>query len=135
MDRISSANLLRALCEDAESIWATWKGGKPMTPRQLATSLGEFGIVSGTVRFGETTAKGYTLDRFADSFSRYLPPAPDAAVTPSQASNDAGYDAGQSRHSATVLPMKELRKSSSDAGCDGVTDSSREPRPVPVGSC
>jgi hypothetical protein len=44
--------------------------------------LRPFGIIPGTVRVGDVTAKGYKLESFEDAFSRYLPPE---AVTSSQA--------------------------------------------------
>ncbi|MES2983733.1 MAG: DUF3631 domain-containing protein [Pseudomonadota bacterium] len=73
--RISTADLLRALCDDTEKPWATYNRGQPMTPRQLAKRLGEYGIHSKTVRIGYDTLKGFDIAQFADAFTRYLSPA------------------------------------------------------------
>ena len=58
-DRISTADLIAALCTDEEKPWATYNRGHAITPRQIANRLKEFGIMSGTIRFGTVTAKGY----------------------------------------------------------------------------
>jgi putative DNA primase/helicase len=71
-DRISSAELIRLLCADEEKPWATYNRNAPITPRQIATRLKEFGIISNTIRIGMITAKGYMKAQFADAFARYL---------------------------------------------------------------
>lgn len=70
---ISTADLLNNLCKDPERPWATYNRGLRMSPRQLATRLREFRIVSYTVRIGESTLKGYKFENFADAFARYIP--------------------------------------------------------------
>ncbi|MCC2636870.1 MAG: hypothetical protein K0Q68_589 [Moraxellaceae bacterium] len=122
VDRLSSADMLAVLCEDEEAPWATWNRGRPMTARQLSARLGEFGVVSGTVRFGTHTAKGYTLDKFTDAFSRYLSSPGVSSVTTSQASNDAGLSDFPIRHNAGMLRIEKPIEASNDAGCDVVTD-------------
>ncbi|EKD72694.1 MAG: hypothetical protein ACD_45C00610G0002 [uncultured bacterium] len=81
VDRFSTSELIAALCKDDEKPWATYNRGQPITPRQIATRLREFGIASNTIRLGITTAKGYSYLQFADAFARYLS---DANVTTSQ---------------------------------------------------
>lgn len=130
VDRLSSADLLAALCEDEEAPWATWNRGRPMTARQLSARLGEFGVVSGTVRFGTHTAKGYTLDRFTDAFSRYLSSPGVSSVTTSQASNDAGLSDFPIRHNAGMLRIENPLEASNDAGCDVVTDRTGGTAPI-----
>jgi putative DNA primase/helicase len=71
-DRISSAELIRLLCADEEKPWATYNRNAPIKPRQIATRLREFGIVSNTIRIGIITAKGYMKAQFTDTFARYL---------------------------------------------------------------
>ena len=75
-EKISTADLLRALIGREESPWATCHGGKPMTPRNLAKRLGEYSIKSTNVRFGHEVQKGFHRSQFADAFARYLPQAP-----------------------------------------------------------
>jgi putative DNA primase/helicase len=72
--KITTKNLIHALCEDEEKGWATYSRGKPMTPSQLAKLLSPYGIKSKTVRFGDKTPKGFDLSQFEDAFARYLPP-------------------------------------------------------------
>lgn len=71
-DSISTVDLIAALCNDQEKLWATYNRGHAITPRQLANRLREFGIVSNTIRLGTTTAKGYFFLQFADAFEWYL---------------------------------------------------------------
>ena len=82
INRFSTSELITALCKDDEKPWATYNRGQPISPRQIATRLKEFGIVSSTIRLGSTTAKGYYYLQFADAFDRYLSVL---NVTPSQA--------------------------------------------------
>lgn len=72
--KISTADLIKALCKDDESPWVTYSFGKPITPRQLAKLLTPYGIKSKAVRLGHSnTPKGYDADQFSDVFARYLP--------------------------------------------------------------
>jgi putative DNA primase/helicase len=71
-DRVSSSELIRLLCTDEEKPWATYNRGISIRPRQIATRLKEFGILSHTIRLGFTTAKGYLKSQFIDAFARYL---------------------------------------------------------------
>jgi 5S rRNA maturation endonuclease (ribonuclease M5) len=80
-DRISSADLITALCKDDEKSWSTYNRGHPITPRQISNRLREFGIMSQTIRVGTSTAKGYLFLQFADAFNRYVHPL---SVTASQ---------------------------------------------------
>lgn len=71
-DRITTADLIAALCSDHEKPWATFNRGHEITPRQIASSLREFSVNSQTIRIGNVTAKGYLFLQFADVFERYL---------------------------------------------------------------
>lgn len=71
--KISTVDLIAALCNDEEAAWATYNRGKPLTPRQLAKQLSAYGISSKTVRLGHAnTPKGFDVWQFADAFARYL---------------------------------------------------------------
>ena len=76
-DRIKSADLIEALCADAEAAWATYNNGRPLTPRQLSKLLSAYGIHPKTVRQGKDTPKGYDTAQFEDAFARYLAAPPD----------------------------------------------------------
>lgn len=83
-DRITSADLIKKLCEDPEKPWATFNHGRPISPRQIACRLREYGISSTTIRLHTTTAKGYLFMQFADAFNRYLSSDQETSVTTSQ---------------------------------------------------
>lgn len=121
-DRISTADLIMALCDDDERPWATYNRGKPISPRQVSRKLGEYGISSGTIRIGVTTAKGFLKRDFEQAFARYLASPPSARVTPSQPSTGAASRVTDSETrygngGEKVTPKPALR-----LACDGVTD-------------
>ena len=72
--RFTTADLLDHLCADDELPWATFRSGKPITPREFATLMAPFGIKSKNLRMpkGEVV-KGYELEQFEEAFSRYVP--------------------------------------------------------------
>lgn len=73
VDRISTADLIEALCADEELSWNTYNRGKPLSPRQLAKQLSGYGIASKSVRVSAyETPKGFELSQFSDAFVRYL---------------------------------------------------------------
>lgn len=86
-DRLSTKDLLAALNEDDEKPWATYNRGQPLSPRQLAKRLSEYGIKSQSVRIGGSTPKGFMREWFDDAFRRYLSPStytPEQSATPQQ---------------------------------------------------
>jgi putative DNA primase/helicase len=94
LTRISTTDLIAALCEDDEKAWATYNRGNQIKPRQVAKRLSEYGVTSNqTVRINSSqTAKGYSLDQFQESFNRYLVPAPPpVSVTKSQPANSKPF--------------------------------------------
>lgn len=73
-EKISTADLIEALCKNDEAPWPCYNFGKPITPRQLAKLLVPYGIKSRTVRVDRySTPKGYYAADFEDAFSRYIP--------------------------------------------------------------
>ncbi len=72
--RISTENLLMALCDMVEAPWSTLNRGHPMSAHQLARLLRQFGIRSKTLRVEEGLRKGFERKRFVDAWRRYLPP-------------------------------------------------------------
>jgi putative DNA primase/helicase len=88
VDRISTAELIKALCEDDEKPWATYNRGLPIKPRQLASKLKGYGIQSKTIRLGVDTPKGYDKEQFAEAFTRYISASPEnIRHTPQSATN------------------------------------------------
>ena len=86
-DRLATAEIVDLLPNGEDGPWDSYHHGRPITANDVAGLLRPFGIRPGTLRFGQTTAKGYLLGDFQDAFARYLPPLasmPVAAdVTPS----------------------------------------------------
>jgi Protein of unknown function (DUF3631) len=82
VDRISSRDLIEALCRDPEAFWHGWWDGelsKPMpgAERKLSGILHEFGIPRPKkLRIGSLAVRGYERGaEMEDAFARYLPPA------------------------------------------------------------
>lgn len=124
--KITTSELITALCEDAEKSWATYNRGKQLTPRQLSTKLKDYGIASKTIRINSfETAKGFECEQFDDAFRRYLT---DPLNLPSQsnyileANNHLALDVTNQK-SVTVTGFQKVTPAPSPMlGCDSVTD-------------
>lgn len=121
-DKLASSDLCAALVELEESPWRELHKGKPLTLRGLARLLNPFGVLSGTVRLGEATAKGYHRATFEDPWSRYLTPAGSPSVTASQANPGAGFVSFRSGTRETHVTDEKRGIVNAGAGCDAVTD-------------
>jgi putative DNA primase/helicase len=123
--KISTADLIEALCDDDEKVWATYNRGKPVSPRQIAKRLSDFGIKSKNVRIGYGQAKGFEIEQFQEAFSRYLSTPPENPSQPSQtpeASNSAACD-GTDEKLATVTKNAPVPSEPAPIlGWDGGTD-------------
>jgi len=122
--RIFTSHLLEALTEDDEQPWATWNRGKPLSPRQLANKLADFGIKSKQIRIGhETGKKGFDREDFKDAWNRYLPPlTPEKKVYALQPTDcEASSDLALSTPPPHVERQKTLQPTDS-AACSGVDD-------------
>jgi putative DNA primase/helicase len=121
VDRIATAELIEALCNDDEKPWKTYSKGFPITPRQLANRLKAYGIHSKTIRIGNDTAKGYEKDQLTEAFSRYIPPPPSASVTASQPAPAKDFLAFQSVTQADDVTVVNQWKPTPVKDCDVVT--------------
>lgn len=129
VEKISTADLIHALCEDEEKCWATWNRGQRIKPRQLAKRLGEYGITSKTIRLGYDTAKGFEAVQFKDAFARYLAPPPEngiLAVTPSQPNNNEALSVTDNQSHKPSVTQSVTLKPFLHKACDGVTDKKGE---------
>jgi putative DNA primase/helicase len=107
--KLTTVDLIKALCKDTEKRWATHNRGKEITPTQLAKRLSEYGIKSKNLRFGSVTGqKGFEFDQFKDTFARYLDGAENVACSGSE-ENVAATDF----QPATIKPAP-------DKDCSGV---------------
>lgn len=120
--RITSADLIEALCADDEKPWATYNRGKPITPRQISKRLGEYGIKPKTVRVGYDRAKGYELGQFIDAFSRYLSSTPPASVTTLQPNNHGALSVTDAEHVTVPENPPVTPKPAWTKDCHAVTD-------------
>jgi putative DNA primase/helicase len=68
-----SQTLVDTLNAMEEAPWADFARGKGLTTNRLAKMLTRFDIHTRTLRAGTGTPKGYTIESFAEVFSRYLP--------------------------------------------------------------
>ena len=93
VDRITTANLVKALVRLEEAPWGDLKG-RSLDARGLASRLRPFGIRSRTIRLSDTlTVKGYLKETFVPEWARYLPPpTPESPSQASQASQTPDTD-------------------------------------------
>jgi hypothetical protein len=115
------------LTADPDKPWVEYWHGKPITHRQLATLLGNFSIISETVRIGPETAKGYRCTALEDAFERYLNFQSDgySHSDPSQRHNASSTGTSSTFRSVTqdqMLRIKNEDLSHGRSGCDAVTD-------------
>lgn len=71
--RITSADLVHALCSDSNESWQDCNNGRQLTQNLVAKLLRPYGILPNNLRFGKSTIRGYELQQFRDAFERYLP--------------------------------------------------------------
>lgn len=123
--KIGTTELINALCDDAEKSWATYNRGKPLSPRQLANKLKDYGITSKTIRIGYDTAKGFECEQFKDAFARYLA---DPLNLPPQGNilleaNNHGLSGVTDRKLVTVTGFAKVTPAPAPIlACDVVTD-------------
>lgn len=123
IDRISTADLIKALCEDEEKPWATYNRGIPIKPRQLASRLKSYSIASKPVRFGSVgVAKGYEKKQFDEAFSRYIPSPPSVSVTELQANNSKGLSVTDDKLRNLYVTDRKSLEPAPILGCNLVTD-------------
>jgi putative DNA primase/helicase len=72
-----SVDLVAALVADPEAPWGEYNRGKPITQRQLAKLLGQFGVISVTVHPpGLSHGKGYKRAELEPLWESYSPSTP-----------------------------------------------------------
>lgn len=127
--RLASRELLAILIDDDEAPWATWNRGNPLTVRQLAARLSDFGIKPKTTRLPNgDRLKGYVLADFADAFARYLSSDGGiSSVTPGQPHNSAVCEGWTTVTPDDVSRIAKPPEPAWDKACHGVTDKSALP--------
>jgi putative DNA primase/helicase len=125
-DRLSSADLIKALCADAEKRWKTFDHGREMTQRQLASRLRGFGAVSKPIRFADGLLRGYEILQFQNAFTRYLPDTTFPSVTALQAAPVLDSGDFPKRNNETMLRIEKTPEAAPALGCHAVTDKKSE---------
>jgi putative DNA primase/helicase len=128
-DRLASEAICEQLAKLTERPWRTFgRGEKPLTPNALARLLRPFGIVSRSIRLEDgSTPKGYVLEAFMDSFSRYIPalqnatPTQQAPVLGGVAKNETPQDppCGVSKMASNPLPSSDVAMWRFESGGSG----------------
>jgi hypothetical protein len=67
-----SDDLIAELTKNADSDWAEWRNGKPITQAQLARLLKPYGIIPERVKIGELRKRGYVRAWFVEAWETYL---------------------------------------------------------------
>ena len=121
-DRLASSDLCAAVVELEECPWRELNKGKPLTVRGLARLLNPYGIVSGTVRVGEKTPKGYYRASFQGAWERYLPSGGLPNATPPQPNAGGGSLNFSIRHMESPVADEGRQVVNTDRACGGVAD-------------
>jgi putative DNA primase/helicase len=127
VDKISTADLIAALCADDELSWSTYNRGKQLSPKQLSNRLKGYGITSRQMRLNayDNPARGFDREQFNDAFLRYLPNPPNLPlhVTKSlEANKDVGFDVTDRKACNVTEILSVTFKPNKDVGCNAVTD-------------
>jgi putative DNA primase/helicase len=123
--KISTADLIQHLCDDDEKSWATYNRGRPITPRQVAKKLKEYGIASKNLRINYEVVKGFDHEQFKEAFARYLALSPELALhryKSPEASNHAGFDVAADSLRSGNENQAATPKAAPIQGCSGVAD-------------
>lgn len=123
--KLFSENIVAAFGDMEDRPWPEWRNGKPITKRQFANLLKDFGIRPRSIRLGGTVSKGYWKEDFQDAFARYLPVQND---TPLHPSNTDGNSRPQNVTHQFDVTDQSCLKSAEILDCNGVTDCEASPQ-------
>jgi putative DNA primase/helicase len=127
IDKISTADLINALCEDEEAAWATYNRGRPLAPRQLVKQLEAYEIKPKLRRLNsyDNPVRGFEISQFNDAFMRYLTiplKQPLHATNGAKATNDAAFTVTDSVTRNTSSIVSDTAQPTDDAACNTVAD-------------
>lgn len=124
--KITTNELITALCDDTEKSWATYNRGKQLTPRQLSSKLKDYGIASKDLRFGyDGVKKGYEADQFNDAFTRYLSLPPKnglLSATPLQTNNGGAFNVADVKTISATRNISATLEANNHGACSVVAD-------------
>ena len=126
VDRISTVDLIAALCADEELSWNTFNKGRQLSPRQLSTRLKGYSIASKDIRFAAyEVKKGFELSQFSDAFARYLSTPMILPQHPQQtpeANRHAALAVADNPQQKTIRNNSATPEAPHSLGCSGVAD-------------
>lgn len=129
--RLASKELLSLLIADDETPWGTWNRGNPLSVRQLAARLAEFGIKPKTTRLPNGgRLKGYQRPDFADAFARYLSVEGSFKRDTVTMASDSHLRAISMRDTPSSGTDENRPQPALDGDCHAVTDKSTPPEKV-----
>lgn len=131
--KISSADLIKTLTDDEEKSWATYNRGKPLTPKQLANKLKDYGIQSKLIRNGYDVYRGFELAQFEESFSRYL--APDLSVTTLQPNSSKALHVTDEKSVTVTNGLSVTNPCNDVTACNVTKDEPVTPESAPTLDC
>ena len=131
--KISSADLIKTLTDDEEKSWATYNRGKPLTPKQLANKLKDYGIQSKLIRNGYDVYRGFELAQFEESFSRYL--TPDLSVTTLQPNSNKALHVTDEKSVTVTNGLSVTNPCNDVTACNVTKDEPVTPEPAPALDC
>lgn len=85
---IPSKTLVESLIELEDRPWCEWRRGKPLTQNSLARLLKPYGVTSNTVRVGNSTPKGFVVEKLKVAFAPYISIPEVSTATPPQPATD-----------------------------------------------
>jgi hypothetical protein len=118
--KIFKDHLLEALCSDQELRWGTYAGGAPLANWGLSNLLEAFDIKSTQIRIGPDNRKGFKLEQFSESFTRYLPPD-ETGETSKQQRQQSNLRVSNCDSRFETASTAETDNSASDKDCFGVS--------------
>lgn len=120
--------LLSGLVQREDRPWPEYRHDRPITARGVASLLGRFGVKPGTVRVSAATGKGYSRDKLAPAFSRYLNAPTPAVLSVTSVTPDAVTDVVTD--SSRDVTDETSRNSAMHNDVTDVTDSSPSDGPT-----
>src|SRR5262249_11378312 len=128
-DRITSEALAEELAKDKDSVWSAYgKSGKPITQRQIAKLLDDYGIRPDSIRIPghDGTKKGYLFAWLEEAFDTYLDLPlkkphfdPEHRSKPATTATSCIFPSG-TEHACSGSKSDE--KPNNDGPCSGVPD-------------
>jgi hypothetical protein len=125
-----SREIVHKLTDDPEKPWAEYRRDKPLTQKQLANLLADFGIRSSDVHpRDDNHGKGYERSQFEEAWERYLPEPPVHPRNHASATRSGGTSDFRSARKNASKTDPRAKLSHGQRGLRGCADGTPENRP------